>query len=155
LGTIRVVGGDVAGVGAGSEAQTAVVNGDPKLDRSERAFASGPGQNNFWFNPGSGCLSTAPNGPNCIFTDPAVGTFNRQRVRNLIYNPGFQNHNIGLMKDFVIKEGHKLTFRMEAFNWPNHPNWGGASGDRTSAAFGKVTTKSSERQLQFALRYQF
>jgi hypothetical protein len=155
LGTIRVVGGDVAGVGSGSETQFAVVNGDPKLDRGERRFTSGPGQNNFWFNPGAGCLATAPNASGCIFTDPADGKFNRQRVRNLLYNPGFQSHNIGLLKDFYFSERHKITFRAEAYNWPNHPNWGGAEGNRQSANFGKVTTKSSERQLQFALRYQF
>jgi hypothetical protein len=155
LGTIRVVGGDVAGVGSGSETQFAVVNGNPKLDRGERRFTSGPGQNNFWFNPGTGCVSTAPNASGCIFTDPPDGKFNRQRVRNLIYNPGFQSHNIGLLKDFFIKERHKITFRAEAFNWPNHPNWGGAETNRQSANFGKVTTKSGERQLQFALRYQF
>jgi hypothetical protein len=76
-------------------------------------------------------------------------------VRNLLYNPGFQSHNIGLLKDFYFSERHKITFRAEAYNWPNHPNWGGAEGNRQSANFGKVTTKSSERQLQFALRYQF
>jgi hypothetical protein len=142
-------GADIAGVGIGSGGQLALVNGDPKLDRGERKFTTGtPGENNFWFR-----TTNADGTP--IFTNPPNGTFSRQRTRNLLYNPGFQSHNLGLLKDFYIGERHKITFRAEAFNWVNHPNWDGANGDITSGNFGRVTTKSSERQLQFALRYQF
>ncbi|MGE0102718.1 MAG: TonB-dependent receptor [Blastocatellales bacterium] len=149
--TVGVRGGaDVAGVGPGSGGQWSVITGDPKLDRSERAFTSGPGQSNFWFR------TTNPDG-SPIFSNPAAGTFNRQRVKNFLNNPGFQSHNIGLMKDFLIGERHRITFRAEAFNWPNHPNWNGADTNVQSANFGKVTSKGQggERQLQFALRYQF
>ncbi|HXG68945.1 MAG TPA: carboxypeptidase-like regulatory domain-containing protein [Blastocatellia bacterium] len=141
-------GDDFAGVGPGSGPQYWVVNGDPKLDRGERKFSNNPQDQNFWFLPRN------PDG-SPIFTPPPAGTFNSQRVRNFLYNPGFQNHNLGVHKDFFIKETHKVTFRFEAFNWPNHPNWDGANTDPRSANFGKVTTKSSERNLQFALRYSF
>ena len=76
-------------------------------------------------------------------------------MRNFLYGPGFQNHNLGLFKDFHIKEAQKVTFRVEAFNWPNHPNWNNPTTDPRNASFGKVTVKSSERNLQFALRYSF
>ncbi len=59
------------------------------------------------------------------------------------------------MKDFSITENHRIQFRAEAYNWLNHPNWGGADTNPTSSTFGKVTGKNGERQLQFALRYQF
>jgi hypothetical protein len=150
-------GADIAGVGPGSGGQLALVNGDPKLARGERRFTTGTvGENNFWFRttiPGGTCTSTVTTG--CIFTNPPNGTFSRQNTRNLLYNPGFQSHNLGLLKDFFITERQKITFRAEAFNWVNHPNWDGANGDINSGNFGRITTKSSERQLQFALRYQF
>jgi hypothetical protein len=141
-------GDDFAGVGPGSGAQFWLVNGEPKLDRGDQAFSNSNADKNFWFR------TTHPDGT-AIFVRPANGTFNNERVRNFLYNPGFQNHNLGLFKDFYITEGHKFQFRFEAFNWPNHPNWNGADTTPTSSTFGRVTTKSSERNLQFALSYSF
>jgi hypothetical protein len=141
-------GDDFAGVGPGSGSQYWVVNGDPKLSRDQRKFSTSTTDKNFWF------AVKNPDGTP-IFTQPTAGTFTTQRVRNLLYGPGFQNHNMGLFKDFRITETHKLTFRAEAFNWPNHPNWNNPNTDPRSSSFGKVTSKSSERNLQFALRYSF
>jgi hypothetical protein len=100
-----------------------------------------------------------------IFTAPAAGTFNTQRVRDLIYQPGFNNWNFGLFKSFAIGENKGAQFRAEAFNVLNHPNWGGGSGggvnfDPTSSNFGKVTTKGGgvgggERNMQLSLRINF
>src|SRR5438445_1353954 len=81
---------DYAGVGldsnfgCGVNGQYWVVNGHPKI-----IGTFGPsGQ---WF------ATTNPDG-SPIFTAPAAGTFNTQRVRNLIYQPGYQNWNMGLFK---------------------------------------------------------
>jgi len=100
------------------------------------------------------------------FTAPAKGTFNTQRVRDLIYMPGFQNWNMGLFKRIPVNERVNFQFRAEAFNIWNHPNWGGASGGASggtpvqldpsnAATFGKVLTKGSERNLQLSLRAEF
>ena len=48
-----------------------------------------------------------------------------------------------------------MTFRAEAFNWINHPNWGGADTNPTAATFGKITGKGGERNIQLSLRYSF
>jgi len=90
------------------------------------------------------------------------------RVRNIIYLPGFQNSNLGLFKSFPINERFGFQFRAEAFNFINHPNWGGASGgasglgtlNPTSPTFGKITSKgggpgTGERNLQLSLRLYF
>lgn len=154
-------GDDFAGVGPGSGPQYWVINGDATLDRSERKFAVNAGDPNYWFRvnqPGQTCAlgsNVAYNPTNCVFTRPAPGTFATQRVRGVVYNPGFQNHNFTLFKEFYVRESHVIQFRAEAYNWPNHPNWNGADATPTSPTFGKVTTKSSQRELQFALRYQF
>lgn len=155
-------GDDFAGVGTGSGGQFWRVNGDAgTLDRGERKYAivraSDP---NFWFRIAN------PDGTP-IFTRPANGTIVTDRVRNLIYGPGFQNHNLGLHKDFTIKESHRFTFRIEAFNWLNHPDWGGPDTnpnnvvlvdgkvDFNRSTFGKISSKGGNRELQVALRYQF
>lgn len=105
----------------------------------------------YWFNPYDA------NG-NLIFSQPAPYTFNNQKgIRNLIYNPGFNNWNMGLFKKFTLREQMNFQFRAEAFNVFNHPNWGGVSLDPTNRnTFGKVTGKTGDvRNLQLSLRFQF
>jgi hypothetical protein len=139
------------------------VNGNPSVVGN---FATSNADTKFWFNIAN------PDGTP-IFTRPANGTIVTDRVRNIIYRPGFQNHNLGLFKDFAITEKQRITFRFEAFNWLNHPNLGGETGgnpnlnptnvvldasgkvDPVRSTFGKITTKGGQRELQFALRYQF
>ena len=76
--------------GCGVNGQYWVVNGDPKI-----VGTFGPsGQ---WFR------TTNPDG-SPIFTAPTPGTFNTQRVRDIIYQPGFSNWNMGLFKAFPINE---------------------------------------------------
>ncbi len=148
---------DYAGVGldsnfgCGVNGQYWTVNGVPKIIGTF-------GSSGHWFS------TTNPDG-SPIFIQPAAGTFNHARVRDLIHQPGFQNWNLGLFKSFPIDEQRGFEFRAEAFNFINHPNWGGGSGggvnfDPTSSNFGKVTTKGGgvgggERNLQLSLRFYF
>lgn len=156
--TSVATGDDFAGVGTGSGSQFWRLNGAVSIVGN---YAPVRTDATFWLNP-----ANADGTP--LYTRPANGTIVTDSVRNVIYRPGFQNHNIGLFKDFVIKEGHRITFRAEAFNWLNHPNWGnpdtnpnnivvGTDGkvDLVRSTFGKITGKGGNRELQFALRYQF
>jgi hypothetical protein len=154
---------DYAGVGldsnfgCGVNGQYWVVNGNPKI-----IGTFGPtGQ---WF------ATTNPDGTP-IFTAPTAGTFNTQRVRNLIYQPGYQNWNMGLFKTIPVNERFRFQFRAEAYNVWNHPNWCANSGcngttniglnPTNAATFGKVLSKGSgssgqgERNLQLSLRLEF
>jgi predicted heme/steroid binding protein len=152
---------DYAGVGQDANwndcpsGQYWFVNGDPKIIGQ---FAAGGAK-----DPAQWFATKNPDGSS-IFTAPPNGTFNTtQHVRDLIYMPGFYNWNMGLFKRFPINERYGLQFRAEAFNVWNHPNWGGSSGagnnnvnmNPTSALFGKVTSKGSERNLQLSLRFYF
>jgi len=105
--------------------------------------------------------------PTAFPTHADFGTLAPRGSRNLIYAPGFQSWNIALQKNFHVipgQENHVLTFRGEAFNFTNHPNWDtpandGSINNPTSGTFGQVTSKgqtyASDRQLQFSLRYAF
>jgi predicted heme/steroid binding protein len=149
--------GQDANWGCGGNGQFWVVNGKPKI-----IGTFGPsGQ---WF------ATTNPDG-SPIFTAPAPGTFNTQRVRNLIYQPGYQNWNMGLFKTIPVNERFRFQFRAEAYNVWNHPNWCGNSGctgttniglnPTNTQTFGKVLAKGSgssgqgERNLQLSLRLEF
>jgi hypothetical protein len=163
--SVIAANGEYAGVGAapdanfgcGNNGEFWVKNGDPK-------FIKTFGPSGQWF------ATTNPDG-SPIFTQPAPGTFNTQRVRNIIYQPGFSNWNMGLFKVIPVNERWGFQFRAEAFNVWNHPNWCGASGcsgttniglDPTKPnTFGKVLVKggggsgSGERNLQLSLRVYF
>ncbi|MCX6638613.1 MAG: hypothetical protein NT090_26465, partial [Acidobacteria bacterium] len=106
------------------------------------------GDTNFWFMP-------TVNGQPWA-TKPANGTYGNQNRNSISFNNvGLQNWNLSMFKQFRVTERQGLQFRFEAFNWINHPNWGGVDTGPTSANFGKVTSKSSERNLQLSLRYSF
>jgi len=75
----------------------------------------------------------------------------------MIYNPGFENYNLGLFKDFKIREALGFQFRAEAYDALNHPNWNGPGNDPTNlTTFMKVTGKNGDvRNLQLSLRFHF
>jgi hypothetical protein len=80
--------------------------------------------------------------------------------RNTLTSPGIIGWDFSVLKDFtlfsVADNPHKLQFRFEAFNFPNHPNWGNPDTNISSAAFGRITgTRTNMRNLQFALKYLF
>jgi hypothetical protein len=138
---------DYAGVGTGSGQQ--LLDVAPGVDLgSLRQFAGGSSLNQYWFP-----ITTSAGAP--VFTPPASGTFTSQMNRNIIRNPGTISWNVSLLKDFEIRESHRLTFRADAFNFVNHPNLGPVDTVATDANFGKITTKSSQRNLQLSLRYSF
>ena len=134
-------GTDYAGVGVNGGNQFWQLTGRPVVGKH---FGSG-----YWFLPSD-------------FTAPAEGTFAPRGSRNAIYGPGFQSWTMAAQKPFHFIPEHPsqvLTFRAEAFNFPNHPNLDTPNQDPTSSLFGEVTTKgqtyASDREMQFSLRYEF
>jgi hypothetical protein len=140
---------DIAGVGDGAFLQPVNMVGDPNSGANKQ-FSTAVGDGNFWFNTAA-------------FANPAAGTFGNA-PRNNIYNPGEQQWDIALFKNFNLGGTRRAQFRAEFFNFPNHPNWGNAQtgalqgqgwADPTSANFGRVTTKSGNRDIQLSLRFLF
>ncbi len=127
---------DFAGVGPGSGNQFWNQVGDPSVQRTDFVGAGA-----VWFNGNA-------------FAPPDSGTFGVQ-PRNGLRNPGVWLWDLGLRKNFLVRETHRLQFRFEAFDVLNHPNWGGANNNPVSSTFGLVTSKSGNRVLQLALKYSF
>ncbi len=140
-------GDDFAGVGTGSGAQIWNIGGPITYNRE---FAASSAAQNYWFTTGATATSAQT-----LATRPTAGTFTTQFNRNLTYSPGFQNWNLSLFKNFRITERTRVQFRADSFNWINHPNWSGVDRNPTSATFGKITGKGSERNMQLSLRFSF
>ena len=90
------------------------------------------------------------------FAFPAAGTLGTS-ARNTIRGPGFFNIDMSLVKRFVIKERKAVTFRAEAYNFLNHPDFGNPGLSlATPATFGKITNVvNNPRIVQMALRFDF
>jgi hypothetical protein len=84
----------------------------------------------------------------------------------VIYGPAFFNSDLGLFKNFAIKERMKLQLRMNGYNFLNHPLWSfngsnlnlgfsGTTGQLNTPLFGTVTTKQGHRIVQLAARFTF
>ena len=76
--------------------------------------------------------------------------------RNTVITPGSIQLDFSAHKEFRIVENHALQFRFEAFNLPNHPNWGNPDLSFTSQTFGRInSTRTNMREIQVALKYMF
>jgi hypothetical protein len=132
---------DISGTGA-VNGQPMDLVGDPDAGANGK-FSGGSGSDdNFMFNPAA-------------FAQPAAGTWGNS-TRNILRNPGDQQWDIAFFKNFSLAGTHKVQFRVEIFNFPNHPNLSGPNTDITNANFGRSTGKDGNRRdIQLALRYQF
>ncbi len=97
---------------------------------------------------------------------PAFGVGNAGR--NIFHNPWFNELDLSLIKSFKITERQKITFRAEAYNAFNHPNFGFTSTNLNIPHAGQLSAESSARRwvprergrlpartMQVALRYDF
>jgi hypothetical protein len=74
---------------------------------------------------------------------------------NALFGPGGFSYDAALHKAFQVHEGHKVTFRFEAFNIFNHVIFNNPVNTVTSPQFGLITSGSSGRAFQLALTYAF
>jgi hypothetical protein len=92
------------------------------------------------------------------FVPNHIGEFGTApRAEGQLQGPGDIDLTLGLQKRFRgIAESHQLQFRSEFFNALNRPNFG-APGTNPDAAssYGRITSASDGRIIQFALKYLF
>jgi hypothetical protein len=145
-------GDDYAGVGESTPQPWNLV-GNPQVSNPQFSRGVNTDQN-LWFNPAA-------------FAAPAPGTFGNAG-RNILRSPWFSDWDIALFKSIPIGDKHRLQLRAEFFNFLNHPNLGdpnngsptastngGVSIDPKSASFGRVLTKTNERNVQLGVKFTF
>jgi Carboxypeptidase regulatory-like domain len=133
---------DIAGVGEGANRQPVDLVGDI-YGNANGQFSAGSGKDdNFIFNPNA-------------FANPTAGRFGNS-TRNIVRNPGDQQWDLAIFKNFTVSGEQKIQFRVEMFNFINHPNLSGPNSDITNVNFGRSITKDGNRRdIQLALRYIF
>jgi hypothetical protein len=89
------------------------------------------------------------------FTQNALGTFGNS-PRNFLRGPGFNNVDLGIMKEFPIKgEKYHLMFRAEFFNVSNTPHFGGLQTSMNQPRYGALQGARDPRIIQFALKFNW
>jgi Carboxypeptidase regulatory-like domain len=129
--------------GAGQSLQATRSLERPNRTCEGKTDASGP--DDIWID--ASCFQRAPAGQ---FGDSGVG---------IITGPGFWNVDFGLGKNFYFDNSRYLTFRLEAFNVFNHPNWAiqaGSADFSSPSTFGKVqNTFSGPRIVELVLKFTY
>jgi Carboxypeptidase regulatory-like domain len=116
-------------------------------------------------NPRQGLASHQYINPSCFAMPTQVGQ-NGGTVMPPIYGPTYVGSDLGLFKTFKITESQSLQFRVEGFNFLNHPLWSfngqnlglsfdPATGKSNNALFGTTTQKQGHRILELSIRYDF
>src|ERR1039457_3811135 len=76
--------------------------------------------------------------------------------RNALYGPSKVNFDVALSRQFQLRERLKMEFRSDFFNILNHGNWSGIGTSVSSGTtFGQVTSFTSPRLIQLAMKFYF
>ena len=112
------------------------VNGDPYGDRNSVTN---------YLNPATVTIPTDPSQP---FGNAAP---------NSVRGPGFWQIDFVAAKDFRLPMGDqtRIQFRLEAFNVLNQTNFRAPNSNRSSPAFGTITSTYDARQLQLGVKVSF
>ncbi|MGH9671931.1 MAG: TonB-dependent receptor domain-containing protein [Bryobacteraceae bacterium] len=70
---------------------------------------------------------------------------------------GINNWDLSMFKNFALREGWKVQFRMESYNALNHVQFGAPNTAPANTAFGTITGEKGhgQRQVTFALKLLF
>lgn len=125
---------DIAGVGSGSASQPWNLVGDPTISGSRDI-------GELWFDPAA-------------FAQPAQGTFGNAGI-NILRGPKSVTSDLAVFKNFRLNGRFTTQFRLEAYNFLNHPLLANPDTNPRSGTFGYVTSKNGARMLQLALKVMF
>lgn len=88
------------------------------------------------------------------FVSPAQFTYGNSG-RNILRGPNMRGADLGLYKNFIFAERHRIQFRAEFFNAFNHPIFGLPSTTVNVAGAGRILSASPGRIVQFGFKYAF
>jgi hypothetical protein len=87
-----------------------------------------------------------------IYALPDPGTYGTLGYNAAGRAPGINNFDLGVHKNFAVKENLTLQFRAEWFNLFNHTQFSGVGTTVGTATFGRVTSARDARVGQMALK---
>jgi hypothetical protein len=105
----------------------------------------------------------------CFAAPTTIGQ-NGPTLLPVAYGPAYFNSDLALFKNFRMSESKNLQFRIQSYNFLNHPLWSfpnsnnltlqfqqDASGNltQTNTNFGKTTEKQGARVVEFVVRFIF
>lgn len=113
---------------------------------------------NHWFGTAPGLTDVCgPNGfdGTCIYGQQPNNTFGNMRPGSL-RAPDFNNIDMAVAKSFPVWRENRFDFRADFFNAFNIASYGNPDNGITDSSFGQITsTRSTERHIQFELKYAF
>lgn len=120
---------------------------------------SAPSQRpNLVCDPNSGPKTPAEWFNTSCFTMPAQYTYGNAG-RDIVIGPHLDDFDATFQKRITIRENMSLKFRLDIFDFLNHPNLNPPTGAgrtfSTSASFGSITSAQDPRVIQFSLRLAF
>jgi hypothetical protein len=131
-------------------------NGEPLSAPSQRP--------NLVCDPNNWSKTTAEWFNTSCFQPPAGFTYGNAG-RDIVIGPGLDDFDATFQKEFPFREKMRMQFRLDVFDFFNHPNFNAPIGPgRTysksvSAAnvstFGEITSANDPREMQFSLRFAF
>jgi hypothetical protein len=92
---------------------------------------------------------------NC-FAHAPVGQFGTAG-HNIMTGPGYWNLDLAVSKNLYIDDRRFFTFKIEAFNALNHPNWGAPNSDISDpTSFGRISgTFSPPRIIELVAKFSY
>ncbi len=143
-----VVSSDIANTGVGSQRPDPSLVSTPNYTKTL----------NSWFDKGryitaSHFANGTVGGGNRIGTD--VYRYGQVRA-NTLRADLYRQFDASLFKNFALPRESTLSFRAEVFNLPNTPSFSAPNATIDATGGGQVTsTSNNQRNLQFALKYNF
>jgi len=143
-GIVAVYSGAPLTVRSGRDNSLTGINGDTADLVGDWRLTGPRGKDNplmYWFN------TTA-------FAQNATGTFGTTGI-NWLRGPGSWNIDTAAQKNFRLTEAWRLEFRTSFYNMMNHANLGNPNTTQNNSIFGRITTASNPRVIEFGLRLVF
>jgi hypothetical protein len=75
--------------------------------------------------------------------------------RDVVNGPPYKGFDFSVFKDLLHRESQDLTFRVEAFNVLNHPNFFQPGNQFGTPTFGVIGSAFPSREIQLGLKYNF
>jgi hypothetical protein len=129
------------------------------------------GTNDIALHPVLTCNPTANLGPHqylnpSCFAMPTQTGQNGPAILPAIYGPAYFNSDLALFKNFSFTESKTLQFRVDGYNFLNHPlysftgstlnlSFDPATGKVNNPNFGTTTNKVGNRVVQLAIKFMF